>query len=68
MRKPNPFATLIFFVILGVGGFFAFAVSSVSEVFGTGLGIAGPGNHYLVGDQGGRPVGSRGGVAARPLP
>ena len=39
MRKPNPFATLVFFIILGVGGFFAFAAMAVSDVAGTGMGI-----------------------------
>lgn len=39
MRKPNPFATLVFFVILGIGGFFAFAASAVSDVVGTGIAV-----------------------------
>src|SRR6202051_1008698 len=39
MRNPNPFATLIFFVILGVGGFFAFAASAVSDVAATGIAV-----------------------------
>src|ERR1700690_2927749 len=39
MRKPSPFATLVFFIILGVGGFFAFAAMAVSDVAGTGMGI-----------------------------
>src|SRR5271155_4882057 len=39
MRKPSPFATLVFFIILGVGGFFAFAALTVSQVAGTGMGI-----------------------------
>ena len=39
MRKPNPFATLVFFVILGIGGIFAFAVASISEIAGTGIGV-----------------------------
>jgi len=39
MRKPNPFATLVFFVILGIGGIFAFVVTSISDVAGTGIGI-----------------------------
>jgi len=39
MRKPNPFATLIFFIILGVGGVFAFVVGVISNVLGTGIGV-----------------------------
>jgi regulator of protease activity HflC (stomatin/prohibitin superfamily) len=39
MRKPSPVATLVFFVILGVGGFFAFAASAVSDVAGMGMAI-----------------------------
>ncbi|HUB66330.1 MAG TPA: slipin family protein [Candidatus Methylacidiphilales bacterium] len=39
MRKPNPFATLVFFIILGVGGLFAFVISAVSDVLGTGIGV-----------------------------
>jgi len=39
MRKPSPVATLVFFIILGVGGFFAFAAFAVSGVAGTGMGI-----------------------------
>jgi len=39
MRKPSPVATLVFFIILGVGGFFAFAASAVSGVAATGMGI-----------------------------
>jgi len=40
MRKPNPFATLIFFIILGVGGIFAYAVAGISDAAGAGLGVA----------------------------
>jgi len=39
MRRPNPFATLIFFIILGVGGIFAFAVSTVSDAAAMGIAI-----------------------------
>ncbi|MCE0499614.1 MAG: slipin family protein [Methylacidiphilales bacterium] len=39
MRKPNPFATLIFFIILGVGGIFAITVAAVSQVLGTVVGV-----------------------------
>ncbi len=39
MRKPSSFATLIFFVILGIGGFFAFIASAISPVAGTGLAV-----------------------------
>jgi regulator of protease activity HflC (stomatin/prohibitin superfamily) len=39
MRKPSPFATLVFFIILGVGGIFAFAVSAISDVASTGLAV-----------------------------
>jgi regulator of protease activity HflC (stomatin/prohibitin superfamily) len=39
MRKPNPFATLVFFIILGIGGFFAFAIASISDVTGIGIGV-----------------------------
>jgi regulator of protease activity HflC (stomatin/prohibitin superfamily) len=39
MRKFNPVATLVFFVILGAGGLFALAVTAVSDVAGTGIGI-----------------------------
>jgi regulator of protease activity HflC (stomatin/prohibitin superfamily) len=39
MRKPNPFAMLVFFVLLGVGGVFTLAVSSFSDVGGTALGV-----------------------------
>jgi regulator of protease activity HflC (stomatin/prohibitin superfamily) len=37
--KTNSFAALIFFVILGVGGFLAFIVSAASQVLGTGIGV-----------------------------
>ena len=39
MRKPSPCATVVFFIILGVGGFFAFAASAVSDVAGMGLAV-----------------------------
>jgi len=39
MRKPNSFATLVFFIILGIGGVFAFVVTSISDVAGTGIGL-----------------------------
>jgi regulator of protease activity HflC (stomatin/prohibitin superfamily) len=39
MRKPNPFATLVFFIILGIGGFFAFAASAVSEAAAPTIGV-----------------------------
>src|ERR1700722_19935304 len=39
MRRPNPFATLIFFIILGLGGIFAFVASTVSDVAGTGIAV-----------------------------
>jgi regulator of protease activity HflC (stomatin/prohibitin superfamily) len=31
MRKPSPFATLVFFIILGIGASLAFAAAAVSE-------------------------------------
>jgi regulator of protease activity HflC (stomatin/prohibitin superfamily) len=40
MRKPSPVATLVFFIILGVGGFFALVAFAVSGVVGTALGVA----------------------------
>ena len=40
MRKPSPFATLIFFIILGIGGIVAFAVGSMWDVAGTAIGVA----------------------------
>ncbi len=39
MKRSNPFAVLIFFVILGVGGFVALVTSTVSDVASTGIGI-----------------------------
>ena len=39
MRPFNPFATLIFFVIIAAGGLFAMAVGIVSSVVGTGIAI-----------------------------
>jgi regulator of protease activity HflC (stomatin/prohibitin superfamily) len=39
MRKLNPFATLVFFIILGVGGIFAFTVASISEGAGAVIGV-----------------------------
>src|SRR5882757_8126803 len=39
MRKANPLAILVFFIILGVGGVFAYAMAAVSDVAGTGMGI-----------------------------
>ena len=35
----NPFATLVFFIILGIGGFFAFVTTAFSGVAGTGIGV-----------------------------
>jgi len=32
MRKPSPFATLIFFIILGIGGLIALAAAAISDV------------------------------------
>src|ERR1700678_372739 len=40
MRKPNPFATLVFFIILGLGGIVAFAAGSVWDMAGTAIAIA----------------------------
>jgi regulator of protease activity HflC (stomatin/prohibitin superfamily) len=37
--KTNSFAALIFFVIMGVGGLFAYATAAVSDVVGMGIGI-----------------------------
>lgn len=37
MRKVNSFATLVFFIILGVGGFLAFVTSAISPVAGGGM-------------------------------
>jgi regulator of protease activity HflC (stomatin/prohibitin superfamily) len=39
MRKSNPFATLVFFIILGIGGIFAYAAGSISNAVGTGIGV-----------------------------
>jgi regulator of protease activity HflC (stomatin/prohibitin superfamily) len=39
MRKPSSFASLVFFIILGIGGIFAFAAASISGVTGTGIGV-----------------------------
>jgi regulator of protease activity HflC (stomatin/prohibitin superfamily) len=40
MRKPNPFATLVFFIILGLGGFVAFAAGNIWDVAGPAIGLA----------------------------
>jgi regulator of protease activity HflC (stomatin/prohibitin superfamily) len=37
--KTNSFSALIFFVIMGVGGTFAYAMAAVSDVVGMGIGI-----------------------------
>ena len=39
MRKTNPFALLVFFIILGLGGLIAFVVSAGSPPLGTVIGI-----------------------------
>jgi regulator of protease activity HflC (stomatin/prohibitin superfamily) len=39
MRKPSPFATLVFFVIVGAGGVATLGVLAVSEVLAVGLGL-----------------------------
>ncbi len=39
MRKTNSLAVLIFFIILGTGGFFAYIATSVSDGIGTGVAI-----------------------------
>lgn len=39
MRRNNPFSLLIFFVILGIGGFFALSAMAVSELAGVGIGV-----------------------------
>ncbi len=39
MRKPNSVSTLVFFVILGVGGLFAAIVSGISDVAGAAIGV-----------------------------
>jgi regulator of protease activity HflC (stomatin/prohibitin superfamily) len=39
MRRLNPFATLVFFIILGLGGLVAFAVGSVWDAAGTAIGV-----------------------------
>jgi len=39
MRKSNPFATLVFFIILGIGGILAYAAAGISNAVGTGIGV-----------------------------
>ena len=39
MRKPSPVATLVFFIILGIGGIFAFAASAISNMAGTAIAV-----------------------------
>jgi regulator of protease activity HflC (stomatin/prohibitin superfamily) len=39
MRKPSPFATLVFFIILCLGGIVAFAASAIWPVAGTFIGV-----------------------------
>jgi len=39
MRKPNPFATFVFFVILAVGGLFSWAVASIWDIAGMVVGV-----------------------------
>jgi regulator of protease activity HflC (stomatin/prohibitin superfamily) len=39
MRKPSPFATLVFFIILGLGGIVSFAASAIWAMAGTFIGV-----------------------------